>query len=482
MISNMVHIVEHQDGSESREQLDPFRARVLLVNMKGEGGLSLHEPIGVEAIGGRVRRDLGISPEMYDTQPELFRTGKIDTTKLAERVRTFVNRADGVPVVVGFSVPIYSYDYLKTTLIKLEQEPPERPVHVIIGNAIATYTPPEHIHNDFPYVIIVKGEGDEAFPHIVRQIAHGEDVESVIGPSLPNLKDYAEPYRALAGEIHDLGGSIKIEASRGCDFGACTFCSRDWRGGRDYRTVPEQVIIPQVRELIDTFAITHFELTDEEAFGGDLEATARLVSAWKSSDLPRTSFAAYLRVETIINLQEHGLLEQLRDIGLDKVFLGVEGGSDSYLKQIAKGQKMDEVYRAIDIVKNSRTKDTEGEKKSLDMEMGFITFSWRMSKEMLRDNIAFLSDGRVTPHVSSLFNMLEVRAGTLDELLLKRYAQNGTLEGYEPKTNFSVNTSSYRNVPFLDPEVGRIYEEAEAFSRADERSEENTSELQSQFH
>src|SRR3989338_8450603 len=104
MISNMVHIVEHQDGSESREQLDPFRARVLLVNMEGEGGLSLHEPIGVEAIAGRVRRDLGITPEMLDTQPELFRTGKIDTTRLAGRVRDFVNASGSseTPTVVGF--------------------------------------------------------------------------------------------------------------------------------------------------------------------------------------------------------------------------------------------------------------------------------------------------------------------------------------------------------------------------------------------
>lgn len=72
----MVHIIERQGDSESREKLDPIAARVLLVNMEGEGGLSLHEPIGVEAIAGRVRRDLGITPELYDTQPELFRTGK----------------------------------------------------------------------------------------------------------------------------------------------------------------------------------------------------------------------------------------------------------------------------------------------------------------------------------------------------------------------------------------------------------------------
>lgn len=466
----MVEMAQRRDGSGSREQLDPSSIRVLLVNMEGEGGLSLHEPIGVEAIAGRVRRDLGITPAMYDTQPELFRTGKIDTTRLAGRVRDFVNASGSpdTPTVVGFSVPIYSYDYLKATLIKLKQDPPQRPVRIVIGNAIATFTPPERIHRDFPDVIIVKGEGDESFPQIVNRIAKGEEVESVVGPSLPDLRDYAEPYRAFTGEILYLGGSMKIEASRGCDFGACTFCSRDWRGGKDYRTVPEEVIIPQVRELIDTLAVTHFELTDEEAFGGDLEATARLVSAWKSSDLPRTSFAASLRVDTILLLQEQGLLEQLRDIGLDKVFLGVEGGSDSYLKQIAKGQKIEQVHQAIDIVRNSTVTVGEGEKKPLDMEMGFITFSWRMSKGMLRDNVAFLSNERVTPHVSSLFNLLEVRAGTLDEMLLHRNTQKGILEGYDPEANFSVNSSSYRNVPFLDPEVGRIYKEAKAFARADE--------------
>ena len=66
---------------------------VMVINIEGESNLSLHEPIGIESIASRVLKEIpDVRLDIYDVQPELVRTGKIDTDKLAERIRQFANQ------------------------------------------------------------------------------------------------------------------------------------------------------------------------------------------------------------------------------------------------------------------------------------------------------------------------------------------------------------------------------------------------------
>lgn len=432
---------------------------VMIINMEGERDLSLHEPIGIEVVASAVKQAVpGAAVEVFDVQPQLIATGKVDTDALANRVRAFA-KDEQRPVLLGLGVPIYSWEYAKSLLIKLEQDPPESPITVVLGNAIPTYTKPDLIKREFPYVKLVAGEGEETFARMAQSLARGEEVqeqERYFEP--PNLENYAMPLRLLTQDIIHLGGSVKVEGSRGCGHAACTFCSRQVRGGKDYRTIPEEYVVRQVQELLDTFNVDHFEFTDEEAFDNN-EATARLISAFKSANMPRIPFVGSMRVDTILKLQDGGLLDQLHEIGLQKVFLGVEGGSDAYLKQVAKGQTVADVREAMRLVHET----------GMDMEIGFIMFSWRMSFDMLKENIEFLSQGNTVDYVSSLFNFLAVRAGTLDEVLLKRYVAQGKITNYDPDAHFSVNLSYYQDVPFMDERVGKIFHEAQEFAQADEK-------------
>lgn len=479
-----------------REKIDPSKVRVMLMDMHGEIGFAPHGPIGIESVAGWLKRDLPeVELAMCDTQPELAKKGRVDTDARARQLADFVYTSDtkGAETVIGLGTPIFSFDVLQSTLFKLKdilsQNPPKKQPKIILGNALATYTSPALLKSKLPFdVTLVVGEGEERFTEMVRQVAKGEALQDSLEFNPPNLQNYAQPILLLTKDIIDESGMPKAESSRGCKFGGCTFCSRCVRGGKDYRTVKEEAVIEQVRALFKEFNVTRFEFTDEEAFD-DIEATKRLISVFKAAQfdkdnpLPRISFAASLRVGALNELQNAGLLDQLREIGLDKVFLGVEGGSDEYLQQMAKGQKMSEVAEAITTVKQSVWEDKTGEQKPLAMEMGFISFSWRMDMNMLRKNIEFLSQENVTPHVSSLFNLLEVRAGTIDETLLKEYAygkqlKDGTwskrrldstaLSQYDPDSNFSINSSCYKDVPFLHPEVGEIYKKAETFAQADD--------------
>lgn len=435
--------------------------KVGIVNLEGERDPSLHEPIGVGVISAKLQERMpGIVPWLRDTQPELAQTGIVDTDKLAAEIREQANDS-AIPFVLGLGVPIYSYEYMRSLLLKLEVDPPESPLTVVLGNAIPTYTQVDLIKNDFPHVVIVRGEGEEVFARIVEDVSEGRTPEPEYEHAFPDLKNYAPADRRLTQGIMDLGGSIKVEASRGCDYGACTFCSRCDRSGKDYRTVPEDKVVAQMDELFDTYNVARFELTDEEAFG-DVEATRRLVSAVKGAELGRTvPFTASLRVEVFNILEQEGLLEQLQEIGLDKVFLGAEGGSDRYLRSIGKGQTVAEIREALALAR----------RRNVNLELGFITFSWKMDFAMLRENIEFLSEEhegvKNADYVSSLFNHLAVRAGTEDEANLRRYVADGDIRGYDPDKEFSVNLSMYQHVPFMDPQVAAAYEDVTDFARKD---------------
>ncbi len=429
------------------------RLKVALINMEGEKDPSLHEPISIEVLASRILGEFHNAEIMlYDTQPELVRFGKIDTTKLTEMICQFGND-NSIPLLLGISVPIYSYSYTKSLLLKLESSMPLSPTSIVLGNAIPTYTEPNLILNDFPSVTLVRGEGDEVILEIARNVANYISLEKVYEQK-PDMNAYSIPYReGIVQGVMAFGGSIKVETSRGCDYGSCTFCSRCERGGKDYRTIPEDKVVETITELISKYNVPRFELTDEEAFA-DVHSTHLLIHAIKDAGLPRVPFSASLRVDLLVNLEEQGLLSPLIEVGLSKVFLGVEGGSNPYLKLMAKGTTVEESRKAIAIAKS----------KHLDYEIGFIMFSWRMTLEMLRDNIAFVSEGDNVLHISSLFNKLEVRAGTADEIHFLRGVKRGR---FHSDTGFSINDSTYKNAPFLDKQVAYIYNSIEKYEAAE---------------
>jgi len=207
------------EGLNHKEKLTKPALNIFLLNMEGELNLSYHEPIGIEVIAGRLLRDFpnNIGLQMYDTQPELVKYGKIQTDRLVEKIHTF-SKSASCPLLLGISVPIGSWEYTKSLLIKLEQNPPEVPVTIVLGNAIATFTDPDLLKKDFPNIKLVVGEGEEAFSDIAQQIITDEPVEDRLTASLPDLEKYSLPLRAFTKDVIDRGGSVKIEMSRGCCF------------------------------------------------------------------------------------------------------------------------------------------------------------------------------------------------------------------------------------------------------------------------
>lgn len=131
------------------------------------------------------------------------------------------------------------------------------------------------------------------------------------------------------------GPNLIIQATLGCSFNACTFCSM--YKTKDYQARPLDAVFADIDDAARDWPEAHrVFLADGDALGLDsahLEAILqRLAEVFP--DLQRVSAYA-----TPINLNRKSAAElaRLRDGKLTLVYLGVESGADEVLKRVHKG-------------------------------------------------------------------------------------------------------------------------------------------------
>lgn len=439
--------VESKLTYASPEAVQPT-LNAVLVHMVGEGRIDLQEPISIEILGTHLEQRVeGCNVDLLDTQADIVTNGRVDIEKIADFIRKKGSNPQ-IPLLIGISVPIYAWENAKSLGYRLRENPPASPYKIVIGNSIATYVNNKTLHEQFPEVVIVKGEGEDHLIAIAHHMVAGIDTPTVYEPKLVNLNRYLVPNRKLAQEVFNGGGQIRIEASRGCDHGACTFCARCFQAGTDYRTIPAVTVIEDFAQTGQFEGLRSIGLTDEEGFC-DLKATREFIEVFKSSGLNTIPMHVSMRNDNVIKLEEAGLLKDLVDIGVKVFFLGSEGGSNSYLGKIGKGNSIENVRKSLEILK----------KYPVEVENGFITFHWRQTMTELRENILFLEENDHYKDISDTMNRMHVRSGSTEETIMNIMVKRGKID-YDPLANFSINRSEYMSVPFIYPEVEAIYDAA----------------------
>lgn len=362
------------------------------------------------------------------------------------------------PALIGMSVDFKEYDLAEQLLMELARRNVQ--CTKVLGNILPSLLYKKFFENH-PEVLISYGEGEESWYdlamwtagklpfHEISGLRYLEEGEIRTTPvRYIDMKDCQTPALDTLPELARHGGILTLETSRGCDYSACSFCPRElktcfWRG------MPVDVVVSQLQELVeaaDRIGLPrHIYLADEEIVGelsdgSEYRRIAEICEELIRRDVNCTMNAS-VRADSLYNPKKG--IEKSEEMihawklfhkaGLEKLFIGVESGSEEQLRRYGKGTTPEQNIIAIRIATALGIKVRVGfvmfdplmeNRRDLLYNMQFLSrkdaimkmLDFELSEGELLDIVeersenfvSFLADKPIYMYVSYLFTGLEV--------------------------------------------------------------------------
>jgi radical SAM superfamily enzyme YgiQ (UPF0313 family) len=261
------------------------------------------------------------------------------------------------PDIVGFTAYTVHVNTVRRLAQDIRQWMPD--CLIVVGGHHATVAP-----SDFavPQIdLVVMGEGIAPFREIVRRRESGKGFDGIAGVAFRLGGEFK-----IAGEDKDIDLDAapfpdrsltlpyrrhyysewmkplaSIRTSKGCPY-RCTFCA-EWKTahGKYFRRAPEHI----VKELKDIQEECIFFADDESLL--DKDRMSRLAELIKQAGI-RKRYFLYGRSDTIVRHPD--LLKSWRDVGLERVFIGMEFVRDDDLDYIRKRSTVSDNENAVKIL------------------------------------------------------------------------------------------------------------------------------------
>ncbi len=318
--------------------VEPGKAAVTL----GGEDFSIYEPLALEYVAAGVVKD-------HDVQ--------ILDLRLEDNLSRVLEEFS--PDIVGITAYTVHVNAVRALFETIKTQNPE--VLTVVGGHHATIVPQDFASPSID--LIVMGEGVFAFREIVARLESGQGFDGIPGVAfqqnsklvktdyvpVTDLDIFPFPARSLTAQYRKhyysewMRPLASIRTSKGCPF-RCNFCAL-WKiaGGRYLRRDPEAI----VEELACIDEDYVFFADDESLVDvGRMKALARLI---KETGLNKRYFL-YGRSDTITKNPD--LLAQWREVGLERVFVGLEFFREQDLAFIRKGSSLDDNRRAVRILQD----------------------------------------------------------------------------------------------------------------------------------
>ncbi len=340
--------------------------------------------------------------------------------------------ADGLaqwrPDIVGMSMV---FTARSGEYVRLAQALRERGYdgHVTAGGHFASFHARELLRDVPAFSSILRGEGERAMVELAARLhepagvcgivlpgADGEIVETPPGPPLTDLDVLPWPTRQDRFDSY-LGLPIaNILSSRGC-YGACSFCSiRAWHrhiGGPRLRQRGVADLAAEMAELYHDSGVRIYNFHDDNFFLPDRQANldrfAEIRRRLDERGVGRIAIQIKARPDSI----DADALALLKELGLFRVFLGVESNAVAGLEALGRGIKRQQNHEALRLIRQA----------GLHVTFNLLMFEPDCTLADLRDNIDFIE---AQSDVPLNFCRVEVYSGTP---IQRRLAEQGRLVG-----------------------------------------------------
>lgn len=331
---------------------------ILLINPKFENAKSFWMPLGLAYIAAYLEK------HSFDVKVIDANVLQIENEKIAQLI-------EKKPDIVGISAMtpvIYSAWKIAENIKKAYPE-----TLVVLGGAHPSVLPEESLKNDFIDVVVI-GEGEETMKEIAASLKNGsprfneikgiayktdsgrikitgerpliEDLDKLPFPArhlFPSFQKYIpEAYRGFP--------AATIFTSRGCPY-RCTFC---YSGifKKKFRARSPENVISEIEYLKNHFGIKEFDICDDNFILDEERAVkfCRLLEE-KKINLPWACVGG-LRVNLVEKSPE--LIKLMAKTGCYRVAVGIESGNQQILDNIQKDITLEQVRKAVKIIKDSK--------------------------------------------------------------------------------------------------------------------------------
>jgi radical SAM superfamily enzyme YgiQ (UPF0313 family) len=231
---------------------------------------------------------------------------------------------------------------------------------VFVGGHHASQRPSDFSESEIDAVIF--GDGEESSRNLLKAVEEGastEGVPSVMTPGrmigddrpqngdFPDIASMSPAARHLVARYRDyyqMGLEwpiFSVETARGCPY-RCSFCSV-WElyGGKRR----ERNVVDIVEELASIDG-KHIFFTDD-LFFFDADRAKYLAMEIKQAGIRKT-YTCQARADRIV--ESHEAIRLWKDIGLKRIFIGLESKNESLLKSFNKGYGSKTNERAIEVL------------------------------------------------------------------------------------------------------------------------------------
>ena len=304
---------------------------------------------------------------------------------------------------------------------------------------------------------VIVGESEQTLLELALVLKNGGDWKAVAGlmyvkngvpyrtakrDLIPNLDSLPFPYRE-AGDFD----TFPMITSRGC-YGRCNYCGLNefyrLSNGCLYRRRSPENVIDEIVELRSSHAVKHIQFSD-----GNFHIASQSGRNWfnrftinKNKRL-QVSYSCYMRANEIVAAPD--LISLFCEIGLNRLFIGIESLVQSDLDFYHKDITVEENIKALDIV----------ERLSIDYDLGIMLFNPTTTPDTLLEFVQVLRRIKFYQTARHVIKPISVNSTAIASIgtPLYAYVQQHHLQ--------ADNIRGYR---FIDPRTEIIYTFISAWS------------------
>jgi anaerobic magnesium-protoporphyrin IX monomethyl ester cyclase len=261
---------------------------------------------------------------------------------------------------------------------------------VILGGPHASFMPRQSMEECKYIDVIVRGEGEETARGLIENIEKGSSLNEVRGITfrrgnevieteprsfIKNIDDIPFPSRDLLPmHLYKFNGVkyTTMLTSRGCPF-KCSFCSSSRLFGGYWRGRSPENVLEEMKIIYEKYGIRNIEFIDD-TFTLNQERAEKICDGIVEQGWD-ISWGASSRVDTL----SKKLAEKMKKAGCWIIYLGIESGSQKILDAIGKRITLEQVRKAVKILKDS----------GIQVLGSFIIGFLQDTKETIKETIKF---------------------------------------------------------------------------------------------